>query len=135
MGRLVYIALGFAVGYLIDVMKQRQLDADSDAPKMEEIRVTTPESVSDAVASAPASADAAEVVEATKVTTVAEEDSPAFLKKIDGIGPTYAKRIFESGIRSLAHLAACDPAELATISKVRNPAKAAEWIKEAKTLL
>ncbi|MEM7799825.1 MAG: helix-hairpin-helix domain-containing protein [Chloroflexota bacterium] len=65
------------------------------------------------------------------------EESIDALKSINGIGPTYAKRLFEGGIRSIAAVAASTPDALATLTKVgpsRKPGPA-DWIAEAKTLI
>ena len=72
------------------------------------------------------------VVEAAQEAVA--EDSPNFLKEVEGIGPTYAKRIFASGIRSMSALAAVKPADLAEVAKIKNTDKAADWIKQAKKL-
>lgn len=63
-------------------------------------------------------------------------ESPNELKKINGIGPTYAKRLFEGGVRSIAALAASDVDTLTTLSRVQDWQKPgpAEWIEEAKRL-
>ena len=63
-----------------------------------------------------------------------EEKSPDFLKQVQGIGPTYAKRLFEGGIRSMRSLADMDPAELAELAQMKNSDKAADWIQQAKGL-
>ncbi len=135
MGRLVYIALGFAVGYLIDVLKEQQQNEDKQVPKMEEIEVVVSDAVKEKDSSAAKSVSKKKKAAQKATKAEALESSPAFLTEINGIGPTYAKRMFEAGIRSLPDLANSDPAELAKISKLRNTAKAEEWISEAKKLL
>ncbi len=58
------------------------------------------------------------------------------LQIIRGIGPTYARRLNEFGIRSFADLADCDPEQVASIIKKKNwqAVDIQNWLDEAKAL-
>jgi len=57
------------------------------------------------------------------------------LTKINGIGPTFARRLNESGINTYAALAAATPERIREITQVAEwQSNPADWIKEAKDL-
>ena len=70
-----------------------------------------------------------------EVTAGGVEDAgsgSADLEEIDGIGPTYAERLREAGIETVARLAAADPGTVAEAAGV-GPARAEGWIEQAET--
>lgn len=73
-----------------------------------------------------AAKDVADTAKAT-MTELTTDD----LTVIDGVGPTYAKRLTEAGIDTFKALAKADAAEVAEVAKVSEKA-AAVWIVEAK---
>lgn len=65
----------------------------------------------------------------------AEPLVPDDLKVIDGIGPTFARRLNDAGIQTYAQLAALSPVELRTITKAAAWQGDPEaWIRQAKGL-
>ena len=58
------------------------------------------------------------------------------LTKIKGIGPVFAKRFYEAGVKSFADLAALDPEKAREISGLKEWQKAdpADWIAQAAEL-
>jgi predicted flap endonuclease-1-like 5' DNA nuclease len=63
------------------------------------------------------------------------ETAPDDLTVINGIGPTFAKRLQEAGIDSFQKLAAASPAFVKEAAKLADwQADPADWIEEAKTL-
>lgn len=56
------------------------------------------------------------------------------LTQIDGIGPTFAKRLAEAGITTFAQLAALSPEEAREITHVTVQSDPADWIAEAQSL-
>ncbi len=131
--RLFYIAAGFAVGYMLDSLRQQNQGSETEVSDIPVIDLTDVANVTESVNGS------AKVVQSTSAEPASApeadvHDSPAFLKQINGIGPTYAKRIFAAGINSLQLLASKTPAELMEISKVRSQEKAQDWIDQAKNL-
>lgn len=131
LSRLFYIALGFVIGYMLDNLKkqnQEEVDfytnpADFEEKSVEDIvvEIVSPvEKEPDSVQSASAES---------------QHDNPNFLTQINGIGATYAKRIFDSGVHSMKALSECDPQELSEIAKIKNLEKVGDWIKQAKESL
>ncbi|MEM9774282.1 MAG: helix-hairpin-helix domain-containing protein [Chloroflexota bacterium] len=125
--RLLYIGLGFAVGYLIDTIRRQQAGEfidDVSAANMEEIYV------------APAKTKTIEAsIEETDVIQATEKPNADFLMQIKGIGPTYANRLFEGDIRSLQSLVDAGTEQIVEIAKLRNAAQAEEWVSQANQLL
>lgn len=126
--RLFYIAAGFAVGYMLDSLRQQNQDSETEVT---DIPVTDVLDVTENIETEVVESESSESSSAPEAVVF---DSPAFLKQVNGIGPTYAKRIFEAGINSYQLLAAKTPAELMAISKVRSQEKAKDWIDQAKKL-
>jgi predicted flap endonuclease-1-like 5' DNA nuclease len=62
------------------------------------------------------------------------ESEPESLETIRGIGPVYAQRLQEAGIRTFADLAAATAGQIDEILGRHQP-QAAEWIAEARSLL
>lgn len=63
------------------------------------------------------------------------KSGPDDLTQINGIGPTFARRLNEAGIYSFAALAAADPEQVREVTKVANwQADPADWIAAAKAL-
>ena len=112
--RIFYFALGFAVGYFIDSIRQ---DSGSDEVRPRPINHTDP-------------AEESVVVESHR-----EEETPDFLQQINGIGPAYAQRLFDGGIRSYWSLANATAEELTSLAKARSQAQAEDWIEQAKNYL
>ena len=69
-------------------------------------------------------------------TSVPEAAAPPVddLQQIDGIGPTYARRLREAGIITVADLAAADPQQVQQLSAARSLDAAAAWIAAAQEL-
>lgn len=64
--------------------------------------------------------------------TIAEADD---LTKINGIGPSFARRLREAGIHTYADLAALSPEQVVEITDVKEwQADPAQWIAQAKLL-
>jgi predicted flap endonuclease-1-like 5' DNA nuclease/chromosome segregation ATPase len=63
-------------------------------------------------------------------------DPLAELRRINGIGPTYARRLLDAGFGSLALLAAASPEALGSAAGLRpnQETRAADWINQAQTL-
>ncbi len=57
------------------------------------------------------------------------------LQEIAGIGPAYAARLQQAGIRSFAALAQQTPAAVVEVTAVRSEQTAASWIREAQERL
>ena len=66
---------------------------------------------------------------------VEEESTADNLQEIEGIGPTYARRLQEGGIDTFAELARQTPARVVEISGARSEGIAASWINEAQERL
>ena len=115
--RLFYLALGFAVGYLINSLRQEDKEEVAQHP----IPPINIDSVGESAAPEP--------------DLNVEEASPDFLQLINGIGPTYAKRLFDGGIKSYAALAETSAGELANLTKARSLAQVEDWIEQAKNQL
>jgi predicted flap endonuclease-1-like 5' DNA nuclease len=66
----------------------------------------------------------------------AASDEPDDLTAIRGIGPVYARRLQEGGIKTYATLAAQDPAEVRRVAQLKewHAADPAEWIAAAQAL-
>lgn len=56
------------------------------------------------------------------------------LTQIDGIGPTFANRLYEAGVNTFSQLAAMTPEEVRQITKVTVQGDPADWIAEAQSL-
>jgi predicted flap endonuclease-1-like 5' DNA nuclease len=63
--------------------------------------------------------------------TAAETDD---LTAINGIGPTYARRLSEAGINTFDRLAALSPEQLREITRASGQGDPAGWIVEAESL-
>mgnify|MGYP001812811641 CR=1 FL=1 len=68
-------------------------------------------------------------------TTNDGEDTADNLQEIDGIGPTYARRLQDAGIGSFAELAAASPERVMEVSAVRSVETAESWISAAQERL
>ena len=81
---------------------------------------------------APEPAQAAPHVELAPSEKSAEDD----LTTIKGIGPTFAKRLKEAGIKTFKQVAEAAPERLREITKIRDWQRpsAEEWIEEAQSL-
>ncbi|MFO8114155.1 MAG: helix-hairpin-helix domain-containing protein [Halorubrum sp.] len=55
---------------------------------------------------------------------------PKELESVSGIGPTYASRLREKGIETVAHLSTLDPETVAEITRA-STSRAADWIEQA----
>jgi polyhydroxyalkanoate synthase len=73
--------------------------------------------------------EASEEIEAESVGPAGTEGSD--LEEVDGIGPTYAERLRDDGIRTIAELAEADPEDIASFAGV-GTARAEDWIQQAK---
>lgn len=90
--------------------------------------------------------DGADAPESERAQQVADEVDPAAqggaaaseaddLTKINGIGPTYAKRLIDAGITTFAGLSSKSPEELRLITKATGKSADAEsWIVQASSL-
>jgi large subunit ribosomal protein L21 len=56
------------------------------------------------------------------------------LTQIDGIGPTFARRLEEAGITTYVQLAALSPEQAREITRVTVQSDPADWIAEANSL-
>jgi len=87
-------------------------EADADA-------AAEVEAVAEEAAAAAADTESDDVTaaegEAVAETTADEPDSPA-VDTVDGVGPTYADRLHDAGIATVADLAASEPADVADIT-------------------
>jgi len=66
-------------------------------------------------------------VDATGDTDGDADDSPADVATVSGIGPTYADRLHDAGIETVADLAEYDAAELADIAET-SESRAQDWL-------
>ncbi len=96
------------------------------APEGEVVETVTSAAKDVADTAKTAAKDVTKTAKAT-VTELTTDD----LTVIDGVGPTYAKRLVEAGIDTFKALAKADAAEVAEVAKVSEKA-AAVWIVEAK---
>lgn len=80
----------------------------------------------------PKSPQPAPQIELPPSEKTAEDD----LTTIKGIGPTFAKRLKEAGIKTFKQVAEADPERLRQITKIRDWQRpsAEEWIEEAQSL-
>lgn len=71
-----------------------------------------------------------------KVESQIDPETESQVEAVNGIGPTYARRLHESGIHSLADLAQQTPETLSEIIGFKSPqiAKSQGWIDEAREL-
>ncbi|MFT5196946.1 MAG: putative flap endonuclease-1-like 5' DNA nuclease [Candidatus Promineifilaceae bacterium] len=120
--RIFYIALGFAVGYFLDSLKnpKNKHEVEQKAPTSAQTSVEHP------ITSRTLSTEAS--------VKEVEQVSPDFLQVINGIGPVYAKRLFENGIRSMTALAHADRSKIAEAAQVRIWSNIDEWIAKAQEL-
>lgn len=99
-------------------------EIDVDIGPDEETIETEAGAIEEAVAE-----EASEEIEAESVGPAGTEGSD--LEEVDGIGPTYAERLRDGGIRTIAELAEADPEDIATFAGV-GTARAEDWIQQAK---
>jgi hypothetical protein len=55
------------------------------------------------------------------------------LTQIDGIGPTFASRLYDAGVNTFAQLAAISPEQVQEITHVTGQGSPAAWIAEAQS--
>ena len=70
---------------------------------------------------------AAEQVQAREDDAADPAEAAAGVETVDGIGPTFAERLRDSGVETTADLAGYDAAELADIAET-NDSRASEWL-------
>jgi polyhydroxyalkanoate synthase len=63
--------------------------------------------------------------------SLTEGDDDAGLETIRGVGPSYADRLREAGVESIADLAAADPPSLAATLDL-GEARVADWVSQAR---
>ena len=63
--------------------------------------------------------------------TGADPDEGTSVEEIKGIGPAYGERLAESGVETVADLAAADPEDLAERTDLP-PSRVADWVERAK---
>ncbi|MGB5058644.1 MAG: helix-hairpin-helix domain-containing protein [Candidatus Promineifilaceae bacterium] len=79
---------------------------------------------------------AAQVVETATVATPKPSPKRDDLTLINGIGPTFARRLYDGGIDTFAKLAAAQPEEVKAVAKLAAwQADPATWIAAAKEML
>ncbi len=64
----------------------------------------------------------------------AVETAPDDLRQIEGIGPTYARRLHDAGIRTFAALASLSPRQVMELAGMRSQDTAVSWIAAASAL-
>lgn len=63
-----------------------------------------------------------------------EDDPYPELQRVDGLGPTYAGRLYDDGIETLVDLRAADPKEVAAVADV-GETRAEDWVTQADELV
>ena len=90
LARLFYIAVGFAVGYMLDSKRRQNQESSISPANMESMG----EAVEIEVVEKPGSVDETNAEMSEIVTEEETEQTADLLTQIEGIGPTYAKRRF-----------------------------------------
>ena len=102
-----------------DWYKERNREAeaaDEASTESVEIDVESPDE---------AAAEAVDTVD--EAASDADDETAADVETVDGIGPTYADRLREAGIETVAELAEADAADLAEIAQT-NESRAQDWL-------
>jgi predicted flap endonuclease-1-like 5' DNA nuclease len=102
---------------------ERENDAGSDAPG--ELSISPPETPTEPV-------DPAETTDAAEASEPADGASPTAsdLRRLGGLGSTYAERLQSAGYETLADLAGADPVAVAEAASVA-PGRGRRWVNAA----
>jgi len=108
--------------------RNRNEEVDIDVESPEDDAQTAVEEVAQAASEAAEAADAeAEEADSEAATSEDGGELAADVDTVSGIGPTYADRLHDAGIETVAELADYDAAELAEITNA-SPSQAQDWL-------
>jgi len=126
---LLIIFLWFLLGWLVDIMLGPMFRGTPEG--VDVITVDDPPAKANG---ASAKADGKTTKTTKKAPAKAAESND--LTRIQGIGPTYERRLKDAGITTFAQLAATSPEKLVEITKLQRwqAANPVDWIKQAKEL-
>jgi predicted flap endonuclease-1-like 5' DNA nuclease len=99
-------------------------ETEPDAP------TSTPDGTADATAETDAGDDGPDTEPADDDDSGADTVESPSVEEIKGIGPTYAERLEAAGIRTVADLAAADPADVAEAAETGEN-RAGDWVERA----
>lgn len=131
---LLYVTVGVAVGivlkrFLRDSEAEPQPETGSPPPPAKEPKPTSPPETADEIPVVDLADTEADTKEADPPKSSPADD----LTSINGIGPTYAKRLQAAGIMTFAALAEQEPERVREIAQIKEwqAADPADWVAEA----